>query len=307
MAASRARIAENGRRSRYSDRSGGGRLDGDLRPEVTRARRADKGEVDAMMKKPHGPPGSTRRARSARLIVIAVLIVLAVSLFFVLPVDELLRAFTEWSQQYRLIGGVALIGLYVVATVAGVPGLILTLAAGFLFGVVWGTVVVSAGSVLGATAAFLVGRFVARDWVAERIGPSDRVRAIDRAVGRSGFKIVLLTRLSPVFPFNLLNYLFGLTDVRVRDYVLASWIGMLPATVLYVSLGTTIQNTAQLVAGEFDGGVGQLVLLWGGLAAALVVAALVARIAQRAISDEIPEATQFNEAPAGPDGASGRG
>jgi len=139
--------------------------------------------------------------------------------------------------------------------------------------------------------------------VAGRIGPSDRFRAIDRAVGRKGFKIVLLTRLSPVFPFNVLNYLFGLTDVRLRDYVLASWIGMFPATVLYVYFGTTIQNLTALIAGRFEGGAVQGALLAGGLAATLVVAVVVARIARRAIADEIPAEADEAEPPVGPEGA----
>lgn len=245
--------------------------------------------TEAVMKmKSNNLPESASRSQRARLALIALVIAVAALLFFVFPVTDWLTSFSVWSQENRLAGGALLGVLYVGAAVLGAPGLILTLAAGFLFGVVWGTVVVSVGSVVGATAAFLIGRFVARDWVARRIGGSDRFQAIDGAVGRNGFKIVLLTRLSPVFPFNVLNYLFGLTDVRFRDYVLASWIGMLPATVLYVYFGTTIQSIAALIAGEFEGGAGQVALLAGGLAATLLVAVLITRVARRAISEEIP-------------------
>ncbi len=264
---------------------------------VTEDRRADYEweEIEEIeMKQVNQSSASVRGPRTVEIALAVVVVAVSTLLFYVFPVSEWLAVLAEWSRENPLIGGGLLIALYAVATVLGLPGLVLTLAAGFLFGLVWGTAIASAGSVLGATAALLVGRFVARDWVAGRIGASDRFQAIDRAVGRKGFKIVLLTRLSPVFPFNVLNYLFGLTDVRLRDYVLASWIGMLPATVLYVYYGTTIQNLAALIAGEFEGGAVQGALLVGGLAATLAVAVLVARIARRAIAEEIP--TQADEA-----------
>src|SRR5262245_42398703 len=127
-----------------------------------------------------------------------------------------------------------------------IPGSILTLAAGFAFGVVLGTVVVSAASVTTAALAFWLGRTLARGWVEAKVAASPKFRAIDQAVAENGFKIVLLTRLSPAFPFTLLNYAFGLTKVRFRDYLVASWLGMLPGTVLYVYLGSTAREIADL-------------------------------------------------------------
>src|SRR5207302_6285236 len=102
------------------------------------------------------------------------------------------------------------------------------------------------GATLGATAAFLVGRYLARDWVAHRIEANQKFKAIDQAVGREGGKIVLLTRLSPIFPFNLLNYAFGVTQVTLRSYFLASAVGMIPGTILYVYIG----SVAGMVAAE---------------------------------------------------------
>ena len=112
-------------------------------------------------------------------------------------------------------GPVLFVLLYVAATVLFLPGSILTLGAGVVFGLARGAVIVSISATLGATAAFLVGRYVARDWVAGKIegNPKFKAKAIDEAVAREGWKIVGLTRLSPVFPFNLLNYAFGLTRV----------------------------------------------------------------------------------------------
>ena len=92
-----------------------------------------------------------------------------------------------------------------------------------IFGVVRGSIYVSIAATLGATAAFLVGRYLARDWVSARLEGNAKFKAIDEAVGKEGWKIVILTRLSPVFPFNLLNYAYGLTRVTLRDYFFASW------------------------------------------------------------------------------------
>ena len=161
-------------------------------------------------------------------------IVLAVKYFHV---QDLLKAALDWIGKLGPWGPVIFIGIYVVATVLFVPGSVLTLGAGAVFGVVLGSICVSISATLGATAAFLVGRYLARDAIARKIERNEKFAAIDRAVADEGWKIVLLTRLSPVFPFTLLNYAFGLTRVKLSHYVLASWIGMMPGTVMYVYLG----------------------------------------------------------------------
>lgn len=177
-------------------------------------------------------------------------------------------------------GPAIFVGVYVVATVCLVPGSVLTLGAGAAFGVVRGCLYVSLASTLGATAAFLVGRYVARDWVARRLEGMPTFRAIDRAVAEEGWRVVGLTRLSPVFPFTLLNYAFGLTRVRLAEYVLASWIGMIPGTVLYVYLGSLARD------GLVERGrtAGEWVLYGVGLVATLVVTWRITRLARRALA-----------------------
>ena len=168
----------------------------------------------------------------------ALLLVTAMGVgFFLLPIRDYMSQFLEQVKEMGTLGPVLLAALYIPACLLFLPGWILTMGAGFAFGVVRGTIAVSVGSTLGAVAAFLVGRTLARDWIEQKVAGNARFRAIDQAVGQQGFKIVLLTRLSPIFPFNLLNYAFGITRVSLRDYVLASWIGMLPATVMYVYFG----------------------------------------------------------------------
>lgn len=134
--------------------------------------------------------------------------------------QEILRNALQWVDSLGAVGAIAFMLIYIIATVAFLPGSILTLGAGVVFGVVLGSVYVFIGATLGATLAFLVGRYAARGWISQKIAGNQKFKAIDEAVGKEGLKIVLLTRLSPVFPFNLLNYAFGVTGVSLKDYLL---------------------------------------------------------------------------------------
>jgi uncharacterized membrane protein YdjX (TVP38/TMEM64 family) len=172
---------------------------------------------------------------------------------------------------------------YILATVALVPGSILTLAAGALFGLWKGAVLAFIAATLGAAAAFLVARHLARDFVHRRLGGDQRVAAIDRAIGDHGRKIVFLLRLSPIFPFNLLNYLLGLTTVRFTDYLIAS-LGMLPGTFLYVYYGKIVGDVARLAGpNPVRGTQAYYALLGVGLAATITVVAVVTRAARRTL------------------------
>jgi uncharacterized membrane protein YdjX (TVP38/TMEM64 family) len=170
-----------------------------------------------------------------------------------------------------------------VATVAFVPGSLLTLAAGAIFGLSMGTLYVFIAAVLGSSAAFLVSRHLARAVIEQRLAGSARFAVIDRAVSAQGRKIVLLLRLSPVFPFNLLNYALGLTKVRFVDYLVAS-VGMIPGTLLYVYYGKLAGDVAALAGGvAVEKGVAYYVVLVFGLAATVLVTTLVTRTARRAL------------------------
>ena len=207
---------------------------------------------------------------------------------WLLPVREWLGAALTWAAAHGEGSALLFLALYVLATVCLVPGLILTLAAGAIFGLARGVALVSAGSVLGASAAFFIGRTFAREWTQQRIAAWPRFRALDGALGERGFWIVLLTRLSPLLPFNLLNYAYGVTAVRARDYVVASWLGMLPATVLYVYAGSAATNLAQALSGRVRTGRTGTVLWIVGLAATVAVTALVTRLARRRLEHETP-------------------
>lgn len=227
-------------------------------------------------------------APSTRLIVAAVvaLVLFAAALF--LPVGRWLLSVVDYVRDAGAIGFVLYMVIYVAATVLFIPGSILTMAAGFLYGVSGGMALVVPAAIVGATLAFLLGRSVARDAVAERVATTRWFRAVDDVTGSDGFKIVLLLRLSPVVPFSLINYALGVTKVRTRDYVVASAIGILPGTLLYVYLGSVVTTAAQLLKGGGDSGVWGRVLFWGGLVATLVVTVLITRLARRRLARELP-------------------
>ncbi len=230
-----------------------------------------------------------KKSSLARIAFLATLVAaIGVILAFV-PVKDYLTSFLAWVQGIGPWGPAFLAIAYVPAAVLFLPGSILTLGAGFAFGVLAGTIAVSIGSTVGAALAFLAGRTLARSFIEAKVAGNPKFLAIDRAVGKEGFKIVLLTRLSPVFPFNLLNYAFGLTKVSFRDYFFASWIGMLPGTLMYVYLGSAVKSLADLAAGNVEGGLGQKVLFGVGLVATVAVTTLVTRIAKRALEDSLPE------------------
>ncbi len=214
-----------------------------------------------------------------------IIILLCTAKYF--HIQELLKSSLEWLAGLGGWGPFIFIAIYIAACVLFIPGSILTLGAGVLFGVVKGSLIVSVAATLGATCAFLVGRYFAREWVAKKIEGNPKFKAIDEAVAREGWKIVGLVRLSPIFPFNLLNYAFGLTKVSLRDYFLASWIGMMPGTVMYVYIGSLAGDLARLGAG----GRSRTGVEWGlyivGLIATVAVTVYVTRLARRALEKKV--------------------
>ncbi len=227
--------------------------------------------------------------RSSVLKLLAVTILLTGLVYLGLSYDlqDALRQALTWIRDLGAIGPLVFAGIYVIAAVALVPGSILTLGAGVVFGIVKGTLVVIVSATLGATAAFLVGRYLARDWVASKIKGNEKFQAIDRGVAEEGWKIVGLTRLSPVFPFNLLNYAFGITRVSLKDYVLASFFGMLPATLMYVYIGSLAGDLATLGAADRSRTSGELLLYAVGLVATILVTVYITRIARKALNQRI--------------------
>lgn len=216
----------------------------------------------------------------------AVVIVIVVGLFF-LPTGDLIAGFADMARDWGAAGVAVFFAAYVISTVAVLPGSLLTLAAGFVWGPLWGLAVASPASVAGATAAFVLGRTVLRDWAARTAGASPRARAIDEAVSTRGFTLVLLLRLSPLFPFNVLNYVLSLTRVPLGTYVAASFLGMLPGTAMYVYLGSLAPAAAQLGSTRAPAGAPGTALYLGGLAATVAAVVIATRLARRALAAQL--------------------
>ncbi|MGK7902445.1 MAG: TVP38/TMEM64 family protein [Hormoscilla sp.] len=184
-----------------------------------------------------------RRIVSYCLAAILVAVVIIVAKEF--QMQELLRRALAWIDSLGPTGPVAFIIIYNLATVLFIPGALLTLGGGVIFGVIWGSIYVSIAATLGATVAFLIGRYLSRGWVCKQMEAHPKFKAIDLAVARSGFKIVFLTRLCPILPFNLLNYAFGVMQLSLKDYILGS-VGMIPGTVMYVYMGALVGDIAKI-------------------------------------------------------------
>ena len=236
------------------------------------------------MENPNQKEGNLKRSQGLFRVLLA--IVFAAGLIFAaqyLGVRERLLDALEWIRGFGIWGSGILIIIYILATVLFLPASILTLGAGAIFGVFWGFVCVSIASTLGATAAFLVGRYLARGWVEKQIAGNETFKAIDKAVAGEGWKIVGLTRLSPIFPFNLLNFAFGVTQVSLKDYFFASWIGMMPGTLMYIYLGSVAKDVAAIGTQEQPTTPAQWVLRIVGLIATVAVTVYVTHIAKKAL------------------------
>ena len=198
--------------------------------------------------------------------------------------SELLHDVLKWTESLGYLSGLAFIALYIISTIAFIPATILTLGAGVVFGVGLGSLYVFVGATLGAIASFLIGRYLVRDWIGKKIAGNEKFVAIDQAVAHSGLKIVLLTRLSPLFPFNLLNYAFGITGVSLQDYAIAS-VGMLPATVLYVYIGSLASDVARIGTDNQSTDTIKWVIRIIGFIATVAVTIYATRLARNAIAE----------------------
>jgi uncharacterized membrane protein YdjX (TVP38/TMEM64 family) len=225
---------------------------------------------------------ATRTAGTAKWVLLVGLAVGSVGAPFILP-GELASALVAWLRGAGALGILVYVAAYAVGAMCMVPSSLLMMTAGMAYGVVWGTLIASPASVVAATFAWLVGRTVARRRVARWAAADPRFHALDAAVGDRGLQIVTLVRLSPLFPFTLLNLAFGVTTVRLRDYALGSLVGLLPVTVLYVYIGSIVGDLA-LGRGAGAATPARHVVTVVGLAATVAVTVYVTRLARKALA-----------------------
>lgn len=220
---------------------------------------------------------------------IAIIVVaIAAAIFAVTQYDLLAEAqrFLRWVRGNGAVGVLVFMVIYIIAPLSLLPGSILTLGAGIIFGVFWGSVYVSIAATIGAALAFLIGRYIARDWVSQKISAYPKFKAIDDAVAGQGWKIVFLTRLSPIFPFTILNYAFGITQVRFRDYFSASWLGMIPGTIMYVYIGSLIGDIGDLGKSRGERTTVDWVIYGVGFVATVAVTLYITKVAKEALQQK---------------------
>ena len=197
----------------------------------------------------------------------------------------------DWARDAGTLGAGLFALVFVVALLALLPASLLTTAGGFVFGAGWGTLFASTLGTLAATLAFLIGRSIARPWMQRRLARYPRLNAFEDAIRDDGFRLLFLLRLASVVPFVPLSYALGASRIRTRDFVLATWLGALPGTLLYAYLGSVLTDAAQLLGGNSEGTHAfQHVFTWTGLAVLFVAVVAIARVARQSLN----HATQEN-------------
>ncbi|WP_293086932.1 TVP38/TMEM64 family protein [Okeania sp. SIO3B5] len=208
--------------------------------------------------------------------------------YFNLP--ELLKDKLVWIESLGIWSPIAFIIIYNLATLLLIPALVLTIGGGVIFGAIWGAIYVFFASTLGATIAFIIGRYISHNWIYQQLNQYPKFQAIDRAVIKAGFKIVFLTRLCPLFPFNLLNYAFGVMQVSLKDYILGS-LGMIPGTVMYVYIGSIIGDITLIGMSQQPTNSTVEVTKWiiniVGLIATVAITIYLTRLAKNALEESI--------------------
>ncbi|URE30435.1 SNARE associated Golgi protein [Musa troglodytarum] len=230
--------------------------------------------------------------RVALLVILLAAIVIA---FVTLPIEKILRDFLVWIEQnVGPWGPLVLAVAYIPLTVLAVPASVLTLGGGYLFGLPLGFVADSVGATIGATAAFLLGRTIGRPYVLSKLNDYAKFQAVAIAIERSGFKIVLLLRLTPLLPFNMLNYLLSVTPIGIGEYMMASCLGMMPITFALVYVGTTLKDLADVTHGWSELSPTRWVLIVSGLVISAVLIACVARVAKASLEKALAESVQVD-------------
>lgn len=223
-----------------------------------------------------------------RLTISALFAALVYSLYL-LPFADWITAVVAWAEQHPTAAPATYIGCVVIATVLFVPGSGSMMIAGFLFGLVPGFIYAAIAIAVGAQGAFLAGRKGARHWVERKVSSSQRLKAIEKGLEEEAFLIVVLTRLSLVIPFNVLNYAYGVTSVRPMVHLVATAVGMLPAVALYVYLGTLAHDLGEILAGEAAPSELGYWIAGAGITAIVVLTWAIHRAASRALERHLPD------------------
>ncbi|KAM7521571.1 hypothetical protein LguiA_011473 [Lonicera macranthoides] len=225
-----------------------------------------------------------------RVVLLLVLLGAIAAAFISLPVEKILKHFLQWVQQdLGPWGPLALALAYIPLTILAVPASVLTLGGGYLFGLPVGFVADSVGATIGATAAFILGRTIGRTYVISKLNDYPKFNAVAIAIQRSGFKIVLLLRLVPLLPFTMINYLLSVTPVHLGEYVLGSWVGMMPLTLALVYIGTTLKNLSDVTHGWREVSPTHWIYIVAGFVISVIIMVYITQVAKVSLEQALEE------------------
>jgi len=222
---------------------------------------------------------ANRRSSLVKWLIAAAAVAVLVVFYRYLPVQEWVTSFQEWVKGYGPLGWLIFVLVYALTVFALVPGSFLTLAAGVAYGL-WGFPLVIAGATLGSAASFLAARYIFHDKVQEKVAQYPRFNAVNRAIGEGGWQVVGLLRLSPALPFSLQNWFLGITPVGFWPSQIATFVGIMPGTLLYIWVGSLGGS-----AGSDDMNIIKYIVAGVGIVATLVVTVLVTRRAQAKLKE----------------------
>ncbi|KEH36765.1 putative SNARE associated golgi family protein [Medicago truncatula] len=229
-------------------------------------------------------------ASAFRITLLLLLLLAVIVACFTLPIEKIMKDFLLWvDRDLGAWGPLVLAVAYIPLTVLAVPASVLTLGGGYLFGLPVGFVADSIGATVGAGAAFLLGRTIGRPFVVSRLKDYPKFKSVAIAIRRSGFKIVLLLRLVPLLPFNMLNYLLSVTPVSLVEYMLASWLGMMPITLALVYVGTTLKDLSDVTHGWNEFSKSRWAFIIIGLIVSVVLMICVTKVAKSALDKALAE------------------
>ena len=212
-----------------------------------------------------------------------------VLLAYYVELEQALTSLLQWVDSLGTLGAIAFVAIYIIATTICIPGSIMALAGGALFGKLMGTILVFVSGFLGACCAFGLGRYLLSDWVKKQLEKNSYLKAVNRLVVTEGWKIACLLHLSPIVPFNLLNYVLGTSEITYPNFLLATSVGILPGVILYVFLGSTIGDLTMVMMGKSDSANStiQWVISAIGILATVALTIYLAKIARQHITNKL--------------------
>jgi len=224
------------------------------------------------------------------VIALTALILALLAALWILPIADWLDTAAEWNSSHPVAGVVLYLLGCVIAAVLFLPGSLIAMSGGYLYGMPLGLAMAALGGALGAIVAFLNGRMFGRGWAVARLAGHPRLQALDKALYEQSFIIVMLTRLSVVIPYSVLNYLYSVTAVKKVPYMVASTIGLIPMMVLWAYVGTLAKNFDEILSGDLNSGAAGKYMFLVGLVAVIIVVVVMHKTASRVLRARLADA-----------------